>query len=281
MGKELRILVTGASGFIGNRLCSVLEADGYDVARVSSADFRSSKLSLEFKRESFIQLHGAILDYQPTTIFHLATKFVGQHSFSDIEGMSSANIEFSTVIADAASQVGSRFIYTNSAWQRFEGRVSAVSLYAAFKEGFARILDYYREVHALGTQQVFLYDTYGPNDGRGKVVQRLVESTVSGVPVQLGSSSKLINLTHVDDVVNGLIRLSHEANLRQDWVIRADKAISLLELSKTIAVALDVNPVVEWGSQPDRPREMWTDWDFGTRFSVPDAKSLIEGIKTL
>lgn len=277
----MRVLVTGASGFIGSRLCLALEATGREVARVSSSHFHSSSTNLEFDSKSFEALHEAIKEFAPTTVFHLATNFVGQHKFSDIAKLSVANIEFSTVVADASSQVGSRFIYANSAWQRFEGMQSSVSLYAAYKEGFGKILDYYRDVHALDVQQVFLFDTYGPHDVRGKIVQRLVESTISGNTVRLGSSSKLINLTFVDDVVSGLIQLEAIESLRLDWVIRADNSISLLELSETIASSLGRAPSVEWGSVPDRPREMWTDWIFGTRLRIPGVKSLFDGLRTL
>ena len=223
----------------------------------------------------------AIEDLHPTRIFHLATHFVGVHKPEDISALVKGNVEFGTAVAEGASRSGAVLIYTASAWQRFRGSQSSVSLYAALKESFSDVLTYYEEVEGTRVQQVFLFDTYGPSDMRGKLVSRLLRAARDDLPVTLGSPGKLINLTHADDVVSGLVLSASSLPLRRDWVIRAQESVTLAELVDLVSTVSGRKLAVEWNPDLDRPREMFEEWRFGEVVPLTCRTSLVDGLDSL
>ena len=234
-------LVTGASGFIGQHLVAQLGALQLDVAQMTSrgvicADGRSRDWSGPPTPADII---ASIEEVRPARVFHLATHFVGTHMIADIRPLVNANVEFGVAVAEGATRVGATLTYASSAWQRYMGLADSISLYAAMKEAYSRILDYYEGVRALNVREVFLFDTYGPRDRRGKIVSRLMEAARSQAVVRLGSPEKLINLTYVDDVVAGILKVSATSGHGRDFVIREPTSIQLSQLADAVSQAAD------------------------------------------
>lgn len=96
----------------------------------------------------------------------------------------------------------------------------------------------------------------------------------------MGSPEKLINLTHVDDVVDGLI-LAMSQTERRDWVIRTPESVTLAELVHLVETTTGMPIQAQWDASSDRPREMRRDWDFGTRLPGATTRSLSTGLSDI
>ena len=93
---------------------------------------------------------------------------------------------------------------TGSYSQHYGGRAySPVSLYAATKQAFQDILQFYCEVRGLRAVTLELPDTYGPDDKRPKLFSLLDRVARSGETLQMSPGEQLLDLLHVDDVVHG------------------------------------------------------------------------------
>jgi CDP-paratose synthetase len=279
----MTVLVTGATGFIGQRLCVDLERRGLVVVRMSSRRVWGEGLEVVRTTPTWSpeQLHGVFTTCRPSTVFHLATRFTTDNDASQIASLISSNVTFGVCIADLASRFESRFVYTASAWQRHPGGASGGSLYAASKQALHVFLDQYADARGLDRQIVYLFDTYGPGDSRGKIVQRLMEASLRGSPLDMGSPSKLINLSHVDDVVAGLLLAAFELPSHDDWVMRAEEPVSLGDLANSIGRALNRTVPVRWNILRDRPYDMWEDWRFGRPLPDFPRVQLDDGLRQL
>lgn len=267
-----RALVTGATGFVGGHLVRALTAEGCDVhvlARPSS-DTRHLSATVHVDDGTAEGLASVMAAADPDVVFHLATLFLASHQPGDVPALVEANVTFGTRVAEAlASLDGERLIVsTGTAWQHYEGRpYSPVALYAATKQALADVLRYYADTGQARVVILKLFDTYGPDDTRRKLLRLLVDAAQSGEMLEMSGGEQLIDLLHVDDVVAALLRAADGAEVGgdtyQEYAVSSGAPVSLRELVETFDQATGLHVNVAWGVRPYRPREMFTAWDAG------------------
>ncbi|HZR13577.1 MAG TPA: NAD(P)-dependent oxidoreductase [Acidimicrobiia bacterium] len=260
-------LVTGATGFVGGHLVRRLVRDGWSVHALVRPPLSRAPDGVH-ARELPCDA-GELVEYvasvRPTVCFHVATRFQAAHAPADIAPLVASNVTFPAQLAEAAARSGTPFVNVSSAWQRYEGRdATPTSLYAATKQAFADVLRYYGDVEALRVATLELFDTYGPNDRRPKLVPLLLDAAESGRTLDMSPGEQLIDLVHVDDVVRALLAVA-DALLAGDargrlFGARADRPVTLRELVDTVSDVTGRRLAVRWGARPYRPREMFTSW---------------------
>jgi nucleoside-diphosphate-sugar epimerase len=257
-----RALVTGATGFVGGWLVRRLLADGWAVDALVRRD--DVDLPAGVTRHRIPDVDGLITlvgDLQPEVCFHLATAFRGVHQPADIEEMVTANVGFGTALAEAVSAAGDcTFVNTGTVWQHFEARpYSPVSLYAAMKQAFSDVLQFYAEVHALPVVTLELTDTYGPGDTRAKLLPFLLQAARDGTTMEMTDGTQLIDLVHVEDAVGALLATA-AGTPGETYGATGGEAITLRELVTRFAAATGLTIDARWGVRPSRAREMLTPW---------------------
>jgi nucleoside-diphosphate-sugar epimerase len=176
------------------------------------------------------------------------------------------NVGFGAQVAEALART-TRVPLVNvaTAWQHFEGRPSSpTSLYAATKQAFAEILEYYRQVEGLPVATVELFDTYGPGDTRPKIVNLLLDAARDGTALDMSPGEQLIDLLHVSDAVRALRLVGEEVVAGrasgETFAARSGHPVTLRELVALIADVTGRDVPVNFGARPYRAREMMTSW---------------------
>ena len=194
------VLVTGATGFVGAHLTRRLVADGWDVhlvvgpgsdlARLGPAADRVRAHVHDGTTEGLIALVGAA---GPDPVIHLASLFLAQHAPADVAGLVASNVLFGTQLVEAMAQHGvTRLLNTGTSWQQYENRDGApVNLNAATKEAFEAVLAYYVEAQGLRVLTLKLFDTYGPDDPRPKLLTLLRRTAASQQPLAMSPGEQL------------------------------------------------------------------------------------------
>jgi nucleoside-diphosphate-sugar epimerase len=272
-----RVLISGATGFIGSEVTKNLEQLGAHVTAITRQPPTSEGLSWIQVSDTEPFPSGEVEASNPEIIIHLATRFQAAHTPSDIRALIQSNVEFGTQLLESGKNLGTRFINVSSAWQHFEGKpYSPVSLYAATKQAFADIALYYAET-GLDFRDLTIYDTYGPTDERDKLICLLLLAARAGTPMDMGEGNQLINLLYISDVVNAIMQIASDSTKSnegtQSFVARTPEPISIRELVDMIERVTGRPINARWGVRPERPREMLTDWKFGK--SVPNWKQQV------
>ena len=229
----MKVLVTGASGFIGTHLCKELASLGFEVI---GTNFRSLNTHARFQRERLVQLsdHGVVVvDCDLTdaesfevlrahddisAVVHLAGKPGVRLSVEDIPDYASANLTaLSRVLDFVIEREIDKFIFASSSTVYESSGADA-----AFNESLEikTPSNFYGLSKMIGESMVTsrlsvtttsyvlarFFSVYGPLGRSDMAYQRAIDSAYSGKPFLLnGDGTQLRDFTYVKDVVTILI----------------------------------------------------------------------------
>jgi len=264
-----RILITGATGFIGSALHEHLISQDKQITVITRPG--STRTTLPSANITWTgdtaRLVQEVANVQPDVVYHLATNFIAHHETTDIPGLIVANVTFGTAVLEASWKSGARVVLTGTAWQHFEGAIyHPVSLYAATKQALLDIAVFYAH-EGLDVRELTLFDTYGPNDPRRKLVPLLLEAAATGASLDMSSGDQFIDLLYVTDVVEALLQTTRQPaaetpSVRQ-FVARSEGPVTIRQLVEVVEKVVGLRMSVEWGKRADRLREMRINWEFG------------------
>jgi nucleoside-diphosphate-sugar epimerase len=196
---------------------------------------------------------------QPDVIVHLAAHASGPAGDGDVTRLVDANLLLGARLLAAAAEAGCRHLVTTGTyWEYLDGH-EAVSLYAALKQAFARLVRYHGHAHGLRTITLALYDTYGPGDPRGKFIDLLVAAASAGTPLEASDGLQAINLVHVEDVARAYVTAvarvqTLDAGTRETFGVGSGQAWTLREIAALVERQLRTPIIVHWGARPRAPR---------------------------
>lgn len=261
-----RVLITGATGFIGGRLTARLVRDGRGVAAVVRAGSDVSRLpsgvqAIEHDGD-VAALTAAIAGWRPQLAFHLASLYLADHRPSDVGALVASNITFAAGLAEALTAAGvTRLVNTGTAWQHFgTSAYLPVNLYAATKQAAGDLLRFYHDAHCLSVVTLKLFDSYGPGDTRRKLIQLLVDAARSGEMLGMSPGEQVVDLTHVDDLVEAFLmageRVLADDDPRWEEFFVGGERMTVRALAALVADVLDMPGKAQFGARPYRVREV-------------------------
>jgi nucleoside-diphosphate-sugar epimerase len=120
----------------------------------------------------------------------------------------------------------------------------------------------------LPTATLLVYETFGPDDTRGKILDRLIAAAISGTPLDLSPGEQAIDLVHVDDVVSAIMLVAEglvAGTLPPGgrFALSSGTAITLRELAGRIEASLGRPVPARWGALSYRPGEIMRPWRGG------------------
>jgi nucleoside-diphosphate-sugar epimerase len=267
-------LVTGATGFIGSHLTRSLVQDGWRV----TALIRTPTL----KQPGFIaptsvdvaeydgsqsSVNSAIATAAPSIVFHLASVTPAQTGLDHIETMINANILFGTQLLEAMNLNGCKcLVNTGTFSQHFDGApYNPSNLYAATKQAFEAIIEYYRQAASLSCMTLKLCDTYGPADPRPKILTFLLRQLKSNEPLATSPGDQKLDLVHVNDVCSAYLKAAEllrrqPSALDRSYSVASGRLLSLKQIVSLVEQLAGRHLKINWGGRSYRPREVMTPW---------------------
>jgi UDP-glucuronate 4-epimerase len=233
----MRVLITGAAGFIGAHLMGELQRDSsFEVLGVDNYSQYYSRQLKEVRVRTLAKVENndvieidisdnqklnAVFDsFQPEAVIHLAAQAGVRLLNGHFDQYVSSNLTgFSNVIG-AASRIGaSSFIYASSSsvygdqcsLPLSEGEVSLApaSFYGATKLCNEVIAATYSRRYGLRTRGLRLFTVYGPWGRPDMAYFRIVSALQGGYEFQLsGDGSVQRDFTYIDDVISMIKELS-------------------------------------------------------------------------
>jgi len=277
-----RALVTGASGFVGRHLVARLVTDGWHVRALCRRAAPAGADAVPADAD----LHALAASVGIDAVFHLAAAVSSAVAPEDLSASLESNVGVGLRVLDA---FGPRcpIVLTGSMWQHVDAQpYRAATLYAALKQAQLDVAAYYADTGAT-VADVELTDTYGADDDRARLLGALLVAARTGEPLALTPGEQLVDLVHVDDVVEGLVR-AHTAAREAGpglhrWSVSSGAPITVRELVARCASAWGRAVPVQFGARPYRAHEMFTPWTVHPAVPGHDAprRPLVSGLAAL
>ena len=231
----MKVLVTGAAGFIGMHCIERLLARGdqvvgidnlndyYDVtlkesrlARIADhAAFRFHRVSIEDKEA----MAGIFAEEKPDRVIHLAAQAGVRYSLENPHAYIDANLQgFMNILEgcrhnDVAhlAYASSSSVYGGHAQMPFSEHHSVdhpVSLYAATKKANELMAHTYSHLYGLPTTGLRFFTVYGPWGRPDMALFLFTDAIRNGRPIDVFNQGAMVrDFTYIDDIVEGVIRV--------------------------------------------------------------------------
>jgi len=261
--RNRRILVTGASGFIGSHLCRELTELGANVHGVSRRARPQGRSLFRWWQTDLVDpvaVDRLVDAVQPDVILHLAGEVVGTRALEQVLPALRGNLLSSVNLLIAAANVGcQRVVLTGSIEEPSQGDAAAVpsSPYAAAKMAAT---GYGRMFHALyGLDVVILrvFMVYGPGqmDPR-KLVPYVIMSLMRGETPRMSSGVRPVDWIYVDDVVAAFIAAAQtRAGGGEVLEVGSGELVTVRELVERLAPLVRADARLSFDPANDRPLE--------------------------
>jgi UDP-glucose 4-epimerase len=253
-----RMLVTGATGFIGARLCAHLRDAGAEVHALSRNEAPEGGGSIQWHRGDLVDAEATealVRSIDPDTVFHLASQVSGAPGHELVRTMLECNLLGTVNLLSAVQATGCRRMVATGTVVEPREDEPASSPYAAAKGAGT---DHARMFHALyGTPVVCLRlaMVYGPGqEDPKKLIPHVVENLLRGESPQLSSGTWEVDWVYVDDVIQALILASVAEGVEGEVLdVGSGDVASVRSVVEHLASIIESEAHPSFGAMEDRP----------------------------
>ncbi len=273
----MRLVITGAAGFLGSHLSDRFLADGHEVVGVDNfltgrpvniahlaGDPRFTFVEADVS--DGLEIAGAVdgvlhfaspaspPDYQA---FPVETLRVG--SAGTLNALELARVQGARFFMASTSEVyGDPLVHPQP--ESYWGNVSSTgprSMYDEAKRFSEAAVMTYRRHHGVDTRIVRIFNTYGPRmrPEDGRVVSNFVVQALRGSPLTVyGDGSQTRSFCYVSDLIEGITRLFHSAH-QEPTNVGNPVEFTMLELARQVLEETGSTSEVEYLPLPaDDPK---------------------------
>jgi nucleoside-diphosphate-sugar epimerase len=290
----MKVLVTGAAGFIGSHTAERLHEMGHEVIAIdnysSYYDVTLKELNTKSLAEKGIQVRtvdlrtddlSTVFDETVDFIFHFAAQ-PGISATSTFEAYFSNNVLGTQRILDLLEDFDKKPFFVNIATSSIYGLHATLSedeaplpasWYGVTKLAAEQLVLAYARRGLLRGTSLRLYSVYGPRERPDKLYTRLIDCALNNKPFPLyeGSEKHLRSFTYVQDIVDGIVSVMEHADVCNTEIFNlgTEEENTTATGIATVEEILGKKVVIE--NQPARPGDQSR-----TKANIDKARKLLQ-----
>ena len=243
----MKVIVTGAAGFIGFHLCKRLLKEGNNVLGIDNinsyydVELKNSRINLlqkdnldgkfNFKKGSLedeIFLDQIFSKYEPNLVVNLAAQAGVRYSIKNPSAYIQSNIVgFGNILECCKKLKVEHLIYASSSsvyggntkfpFSENDSVDHPVSLYAATKRSNELMAHTYSHLYNLPTTGLRFFTVYGPWGRPDMALFIFTKSIIEGTPIEVFNNGNMVrDFTFIDDIVEAISLLMTKKPIKED-----------------------------------------------------------------
>lgn len=242
----MKILITGAAGFIGFHLSKKLLDQSYQIIGIDNLNdyydpsLKQSRLEILGKYNNFnfhkvdlkdkAEVDSIFETYQPTHVINLAAQAGVRYSIENPYAYVDSNlIGFMNILESCRNNPVEHLLYASSSSVYGGNKVAPfstnhnvdhpVSLYAATKKSNELMAHTYSHLYGIPTTGLRFFTVYGPYGRPDMAYFSFAKDILAGKPIKVFNHGKMErDFTYIDDIVEGIVKLISKApTANKDW----------------------------------------------------------------
>lgn len=256
-----KILVTGASGFIGTHLIRTLLDRGREVYAVSRSEPKVSDPGLQWTKVDLTDpedVRKTFAVIRPDLVFHLASYAQGERNLELVYPTFTGELATAINVLTSATESGvSRLVMAGSLEESDPSEVPS-SPYAAAKMATRLYAKMFYELYKLPVVFTRIFMVYGPGQSSKKLIMHSISRLLNGNSLKIGSPDRKVDWIYIKDVVEGLLAVAAARGLEGESVDLGSGELTDIRTVVTQIKEIVNNPeaAVEFGAIPPRTDEV-------------------------
>ena len=268
-----RVLVTGASGFLGTHLLTLL-GDGPEVIALSRATRTHAGKNVYWRQIDLSELSSVkrvISEVRPNIVFHMSSLANGSRDVGLVEGIFEAEVRSSLNILLACQAYPVDRIVLTGSFEEPEPNDPPSSPYAAAKMAsslYARMFHLLYETPAVVTR---IFMCYGAGQPDWKVIPHVISCFLRGEAPKVGSPDRAVDWIYARDACEGLLAVAAATGIEGASIdIGSGQLTSIREIVEKLRRITASDVALDFSCANPRPYER-------VRRADPDATEQITG----
>jgi nucleoside-diphosphate-sugar epimerase len=266
-------VLTGGFGYVGQHVAQCLIDQGWDLVLLARAGF-NKRFSHGVTFVRVVEYDGSLdsldaLNIEGTQVvfFHLAASADLKNEAENCDKLFESNVRLGVhLLTYMCRHNVDKFIYAESYWQ-FDncGTLGGNTLYASSKSAFSLLLEYYCR-NSIRAISLVLYDVYGPNDKRNKLLNFVITNTLAKIPIDMTEGAQILDFIHVHDVARAFeiagqaLLDGRDSSTFKRHTVRSLQSLKLRDFIEILGNVINITPLVRWGVKPYPNYQIMRPW---------------------
>jgi nucleoside-diphosphate-sugar epimerase len=275
----IRILITGGTGAVGERLVSILAQNNDAKVLLIVRSIENAQLLFGNKPNlgfTTIKNHDVIQNFDPNYVIHLASFVTSACDIQNGEKLVESNILFGIELFEvlrSCKKIKCFFNFgTFAEFKMGPEKVENAYLYSASKSAFKAFAEFYCNLGGYNLIHFIPYTIYGTKDSKKKIIDHIYDSFFSSSPIAMTPGYQILDFIHVDDICQIILNCINNSKInsyhQQNIHLGTGVGTSIRQVVNLMAQILDRKPNISWGALNYR--------DMDVMYAVANISKLIE-----
>ena len=269
----MKLLITGAGGFVGAAVSRQAVAAGHDVIGIMRRDGQRGRLAplagqmrvVEIDLRDSAAVASLVQEARPEAIIHVAWSGVSNKARSDRSQIAN-NIDAACNLVDAGITAGiTKFVGVGSQGEygNLSGRITErdlpdpTSLYGASKLAVMHLAGQLSAQAGVGFAWLRLFAAYGPGDNPFWLIPSLINQMLAGSRPKTTLGTQLWDYLFIDDVARGILAAAETPNAVGVFNLGSGQPRRVSDIVTLIRDLAAPEMELVFGEIPYQPNQVW------------------------
>ena len=255
-----KVVITGATGFIGRHCLTSLVAKGYDVHAICKSSHADSSAGVEWHATNLLDpssVESLFATVRPSHLLHFAWCTTPGEYWTSRENLHWVQASLNIVQSFAAfggqrvvmAGTSAEYLWNSEHYSEQGTPLEPATLYGTSKHALHLMVDAFCKQASVSNAWGRIFFLYGPYEHPQRLVASVIYSLLRGEPARCSEGNQVRDFLYVEDVADAFTSVL-DAEATGAINIGSGKATMVREIVDSIGRILNRRPLIQFGALP-------------------------------